>query len=297
MARSYVPALDGTAPDTAGEAAGSGDRLDVRRKGGADVMRPRGIGVLVVVGLAALVMMTGTHAGEPPRRFHIEKRAVGTLPIAERFDANQIAILEKLNRADAQHLDRLIELVVPEWWSLDERAYTSLPAWYEPASSYPKLVVVYVPGQVFGAYEAGRLARWGPVSTGARASATPEGWFHLTWRAPRHVSTVDSDWDMKWYFNFENVTGLALHEYVLPGHPASHGCVRLLERDAKWLYEWGEPWVLDRTGQVVIATGTPVLVTGAYDFESPPPWRSLTWLSAFIELPRVLPPELPPELP
>ena len=68
---------------------------------------------------------------------------------------------------------------------------------------------------------------------------------------------------------------------------------RLLERDAMWLFEWGEPWALDRTGQVVMNNGTPVLITGAYDFESPPPWRLLTWLTTPIVLPPVLPTGLP----
>src|SRR3982751_2991278 len=45
---------------------------------------------------------------------------------------------------------------------------------------------------------------------------------------------------MAWHFNFENALGLAFHEYTLPAKPDSHGCIRLLQRDAKWLYEWGE---------------------------------------------------------
>jgi hypothetical protein len=256
-------------------------------------MGPQCAAVPLVVGIA-IAMVTGAHPGELRHpEFRIEKRVAGRLPTAERLDASQVALLEKLNRADAAHLDGVSELVVPESWSLDERAYTTLPARYEPASSYRKLLVVYVPGQVFGAYESGRLERWGPVSTGGRATATPAGWFHLNWRATHHVSTTNPDWKMNWYFNFGNVEGLAFHEYALPGHPASHGCVRLLERDAMWLFEWGEPWALDRTGQVVMNNGTPVLITGAYDFESPPPWRLLTWLTTPIVLPPVLPTGLP----
>lgn len=247
----------------------------------------------MVVGVAVFGRMTGPHPSESRQpRFRIERRIAGGVPASARFTATQIELLEKLNRADAEHLDRLSELVVPEVWLPDERAYTTLPAWYAPARFYPKLLVVYLPGQLFGAYESGRLERWGPVSTGGQTTATPTGWFHLNWRATRHVSTVDPDWDMRWYFNFRNLEGVAFHEYSLPGHPASHGCVRLLERDAKWLFEWGEPWVLDRTGQVVMSDGTPVLITGSYDFESPSPWRSLTWLAAPIVLSPVLPPRL-----
>jgi hypothetical protein len=142
---------------------------------------------------------------------------------------------------------------------------------------------------MFGAYESGELVRWGPVSTGVRETQTSAGWFHLTWRAVGHVSTVNPDWYMKWYFNFGNESGLAFHEYALPGYPASHGCVRLLGRDAQWLFEWGEPWTLDRTGQRMIGEGTPVLITGFYDFESPPPWHSPAWLTSPIDLPPVLP--------
>lgn len=89
---------------------------------------------------------------------------------------------------------------------------------------------------------------------------------------------------MKWYFNFENDLGLSFHQYALPGHPASHACVRLLERDAEWLHQWGEEWQLDAKGQSVRRAGTPVLIVDKYDFKSPPPWRSLDWLARSIEL-------------
>jgi hypothetical protein len=78
---------------------------------------------------------------------------------------------------------------------------------------------------------------------------------------------------------------LAFHAYPLPGYPASHGCIRLLERDAQWLFDWGQTWVLDATGTRVLTPGTPVVIVGRYDFEAPPPWRSLTWLSTTVELP------------
>jgi len=37
-----------------------------------------------------------------------------------------------------------------------------------------------------------------------------------------------------------NKRGHSFHQYELPGHPASHGCIRLLERDATWIYDWGK---------------------------------------------------------
>jgi hypothetical protein len=248
----------------------------------------RGRTAAVVVATVLIVAAQVSPTRVQPR-YRLETSRSDRVDLSQRFTPTQIELLEKLNRADREHLSRLDELIVPEWWPPDEWSLTTLPAWYEPSRAYPKLFVVYVAGQLFGAYEFGRLVRWGPVSTGVRTAQTPPGWFHLNWRATGHVSTVNPDWYMKWYFNFRNEMGLAFHEYALPGHPASHGCVRLLGRDAQWLFEWGQAWTVDRTGQV-ISEGTPVLLTGSYDFGSPPPWRSLTWLATPIALPTVLPP-------
>jgi len=225
----------------------------------------------------------GRVAAQSESRYRIE-RGSDAIMIRERFTDSQTALLEKLNRADVDNLARLPELVVPESWH-DELSYSPLPQRYPSSESWPTLLVVYIPGQLFGAYEFGRLVRWGPVSSGRRDSPTKPGTFALNWRSPGRASTVDPDWFMPWYFNFENREGLAFHQYSLPGYPASHGCIRLLERDAQWLFGWGQTWMLDPTGRRASTWGTPVLIVGLYDFDAPPPWRSLEWLSTSIELP------------
>jgi hypothetical protein len=123
------------------------------------------------------------------------------------------------------------------------------------------------------------------VSSGAKTTPTPSGLFHLNWRAVEHDSTVNPQWHMTWYFNFANVEGLAFHAYALPGYPASHACIRLLRRDAEWLYGWGSGWTLNPAATEVVAPGTPVLIAGAYDFNAPPPWRAAAWLAQTVELP------------
>ena len=200
--------------------------------------------------------------------------------LAERFTATQLAILEKLNRADRDHLARLPELVVPEFWAADERAYSMLPLQYPSVERYPKVLVVHLPGQLFAAYESGVLVKWGPVNSGARRSPTPSGLFALNWRSTGHASSVDPDWYLRWYFNFGSREGLAFHEYSMPGLPVSHGCIRLLSRDARWLFEWGQTWSSPQRKD-----GTPVLILGAYESGAPPPWRSTAWLSRPVELP------------
>lgn len=239
-------------------------------------------------GLAGLLALQGLIAGAQERpRYRLESKSERTGSLREGFTEPQLALLEKLNRADAGHLEQLPELVVPESWKEDELTHSVLPmrdAWSE---EWPTFVVVYLPGQLFGAYEFGSLVRWGPISSGGRHSPTGAGLFALNWRSTGRASTIDPDWFMRWYFNFGNREGLAFHEYALPGYPASHGCIRLLERDARWLFHWGDPWVLNTSETQVVKPGTPVFIVGEYDFNAAPPWRSLAWVSQRVVLPPV----------
>jgi hypothetical protein len=209
----------------------------------------------------------------------------------EQYSSDQIALLEKLNRRDRRHLWRLDTLVVPCNWSAEEREYSPLPQAYAWAGAHPKAIVVDKEWQVFGAYERGVLVRWGPVSSGRRTMRTPEGLYHLTWRSRGRRSTVDPDWYMRWYFNFHNRRGLSFHQYALPGRPASHACIRLLERDARWLFHWGENWRIDAKGRHIIEHGTPVLIVERFDFGARAPWRIPSTLPAGIVLPDRAPTE------
>jgi hypothetical protein len=213
------------------------------------------------------------------------ERVGGATTLKARFDSSQLELLQKLNRVDFDHLVRLDRIVLPDIWVEEQLAYSPLPRFYSWAASYPKLIVVYQPAQVFAGYEYGRLVRWGPISSGRKTRQTPTGLFHLNWRSEGRHSTVDPDWFMPWYFNFGNAEGLSFHEYALPGGPASHACVRLLALDARWLYDWGEPWRLDASRRILLETGTPVLIVGTYDFSAPAPWRSLAFLAGGVGLP------------
>jgi hypothetical protein len=233
---------------------------------------------------------------EAPRpadvRYRIEALPRTPAELKARFTGQQIDLLEKLNRRDREHLTRadppVPGLVVPLEWLEDELEYSPLPINWPGAEQYPKVIVVDQPSQAFGAYEGGRLVRWGPVSTGRKETPTPSGSFNLTWKSKSRYSTDNEAWLLEWYFNFVNARGISFHQFDLPGYPASHACVRLLQRDAQWLYAWGEQWVLDDSGRNVIQPGTPVLVLGTYAFGSPPPWTSLEWLARGVALPDAL---------
>src|SRR5688572_14812622 len=83
--------------------------------------------------------------------------------IRDRFSEPQLLVLQKLNRVDLAHLERLRTLIVPDVWVDDELAYSPMPWLFQPGLGHSQVVVVYQPAQVFGAYEYGVLVRWGPV--------------------------------------------------------------------------------------------------------------------------------------
>ncbi len=238
--------------------------------------------------LAVLASAGAVPDDETPVSYQLEQISGEAQYIQKSFGARQIALLEKLNRADRDHLPDLGMILIPDRWDLPEIAYSPLPTFYKPVREYQQIFLVHLPTQVFGAYEKGLLVRWGPISSGQAEFLTASGFFHLNWKARSHQSTDDLDWQMPWYFNFQNERGLSFHTFALPGWPASHACIRLLERDAKWLYDWGEEWELDEKGWTVLDLGTAVLILGQYDFGSPP-----TWLSDGASRAIVLPLNLP----
>lgn len=194
-----------------------------------------------------------------------------------RFQPKQIRLLEKLNRADRWNLPRLRQIVVPDRWDLPESAYSPLPAYLPWAVPHEKAMLVDLRRQAFAAYRRGDLVRWGPISSGRREQPTPAGVYRLNWRAKSRRSSIDQSWLMEWYFNFHATRGIAFHKYAMPGRPASHACIRMLERDARWLYNWGRGWT-EAGSAGLIHPGTPVLIVGQYDFDAPRPWLNPGWM-------------------
>lgn len=243
--------------------------------------------------LAALVTVLLQSAAEarPPAAdvFVIEPLPKTPAELSSRFTADQISVLEKLNRRDREHLVRadppVPGLVIPAAWDFDPLAYSPFPLEWPAATEQAKAIVVHQPGQAFAAYEFGRLVRWGPVSTGRKETPTPAGSYHLTWRSRKRTSTDNDAWILEWYFNFINARGVSFHQFDLPGYAASHACVRLLQRDAQWLYDWGQQWKLSADRRAVDAPGTPVLIIGTFAHGKTPPWTSTDWLSRPLDLP------------
>ena len=184
-------------------------------------------------------------------------------------------IILALNRIDRKNLKRKDSLVVPDTFVTNWKYYSPLPLKVDVAFQIPKLIMVSQRVQAFGIYQLGNLILWGPTSTGKQETPTPNGLFHTNWKAEETVSTFDDEWILKWSFNLDNFEGVSLHQYEMPGYPASHACVRMYEKDAQWIYNWADQWIVTADEESILAYGTPVIIFDEYDFESPRPWREL----------------------
>lgn len=179
-----------------------------------------------------------------------------------------------LNRVDAVNLKKLDSIVVPTDFSGDLEYYMPFPLAVATLNEVSKIILFSYATQAFATYEYGVLTHTGPTSLGREKDKTPTGLFFTNWKAEETISTFNDEWKLKWNFNIENKQGIGFHEYELPGYPASHSCLRLLEKDAKMLYEFADQWEL-KSAEKVRLKGTPVIVFGSYDFKNPKIWNTL----------------------
>lgn len=180
----------------------------------------------------------------------------------------------RINRVDSAHVRRGDTLIVPVA-APDSLALSPFPLAIPAARDTAKLLLVSLRVQAFAAYEYGRLARWGPVNTGRRTMPTPVGLYHVNWKAKSRVSTFSDEWLLRWCLNIDSFEGVSLHQYDLPGYPASHSCVRLGETDAMALYAWADTWRVAADGRTIEKHGTPVVVFGEWAWKRRAPWKRL----------------------
>ena len=105
----------------------------------------------------------------------------------------------------------------------------------DPLRSGPLFAVVSIADQRISVYGSGGLLARAPVSTGMRGHATPTGVFSIVQKRRWHESNIYSSAPMPF---MQRITwsGIALHAGVVPGHPASHGCIRLPASFAQRLF-------------------------------------------------------------
>jgi hypothetical protein len=179
----------------------------------------------------------------------------------------------RINRIDKAHIKTGTLLTIPS--DMNYERLSPFPEKIDTLVGIPKIILISQKIQAFSVYENGMQVKWGPISTGKKSTPTPNNLYFANWKAKRAISTSNEEWILNWNINIENQLGISLHQYALPGYPASHSCVRLLEEDAFWLYNWIDQWVLSPDEQTVVVKGTPVLLFGEYDYAGVAPWKQL----------------------
>ncbi|MCO5129149.1 MAG: L,D-transpeptidase [Xanthobacteraceae bacterium] len=115
----------------------------------------------------------------------------------------------------------------------------------------PVIVTVSIKHQSLKVYDADGLFAETPVSTGMPGHATPLGIFSVIQKNKWHRSNIYSGAPMP-YMQRLTWSGIAMHAGVLPGYPASHGCIRMPNRFATELWGW------TRMGARVVVTANEV---------------------------------------
>lgn len=96
----------------------------------------------------------------------------------------------------------------------------------DPADGEPMTIIVSLNQQRAEVYRGTTLVTSTKVSTGMRGYATKAGVFSILEKKRMHHSNLYSGAPMP-YMQRMTWSGTALHAGVVPGYPASHGCIRL----------------------------------------------------------------------
>jgi hypothetical protein len=118
-------------------------------------------------------------------------------------------------------------------------------------------IVVSIGSQRLNLYSNGTKIASAPVSTGTAAKPTPTGVFSIIEKDRFHHSNLYGNAPM-YYMHRITWSGVAMHEGVLPGVPASHGCIRLPTEFVSKL------WQVSKLGIRVIVSRPEVV---PHDFE------------------------------
>src|SRR5215468_1920763 len=110
----------------------------------------------------------------------------------------------------------------PEKKAAKADAHTPPP----PPPKGPLTIAISIAKQRVTVFDQDKPIMEAPVSTGMPGHPTPTGIFSVIQKERFHRSNIYSGAPMPF---MQRITwsGVAMHEGVLPGHPASHGCIRM----------------------------------------------------------------------
>lgn len=101
----------------------------------------------------------------------------------------------------------------------------------------PLVIVVSIDRQKVTVYDSNGVFAEAPVSTGMKGHSTPMGVFSVIQKHKFHHSNIYSGAPMP-YMQRITWSGVAMHAGVLPGYPASHGCIRMPMAFAVKMWNW-----------------------------------------------------------
>lgn len=225
------------------------------------IMMVARISAVVGIGLATVASAAGPEIDEAEARYRAATLprldfSAGLVPGARIATLRTMLEIERVRRETAQLEADIAELDPGEYvWRPERRTEGAVEM---VVSLETQLVYVYRGGMLIGA---------STVSTGARPGSTPTGSFEILQKAREHYSNLYNNAPMP---NMQRLTwdGIALHAGVIPGYPASHGCVRLPTRFSELLFA-----ATRMNERVHIVAGAPPSADGALRFATAAPAR------------------------
>ena len=127
----------------------------------------------------------------------------------------------------------------------------------------PLIISISIDQQKIRVYDSNGLFAEDRVSTGMKGHPTPMGVFSIIQKHRMHHSNIYSGAPMP-YMQRITWSGVAMHQGVLPGYPASHGCIRMPAAFAVKMWNWTKMGarVLVTPGEMTPASFShPLLVT------------------------------------
>jgi hypothetical protein len=101
----------------------------------------------------------------------------------------------------------------------------------------PLVIAISIQKQKLRIYDANGFFAESPISTGMPGHSTPMGVFSVIQKQKLHHSNIYSGAPMP-YMQRITWSGIAIHAGVLPGYPASHGCIRMPMAFAVKMWGW-----------------------------------------------------------
>ncbi len=116
-----------------------------------------------------------------------------------------------------------------------------LPESLTAAANHEKYILIDRRQQYLGLYEWGSLQYVYPISSGT-SNSTPARTFVIHFMNQFHNSRKYDQAPMDHALNIGG--DYFIHEGIVPGYPASHGCIRLFPLHARFLfYQWAKPGI------------------------------------------------------